>query len=82
MVEVSSPTRTDGANFEKLSHTIKLLQEVSVQKAYKFRMLEIASNPSSGESRIGLLRVAYEGGCDLSMRCTAKNLICVKAVFS
>lgn len=37
----------------------------SVADAYMQRMLEIASRPSN-LSRLGLLRIAYEGGCELT----------------
>lgn len=63
-VQVSNPVDADGATTALAS--IEGIKSVSsVEEAYRTRMLAIASQPSR-LSRLGLLRIAYEGGCELS----------------
>lgn len=63
-VQVSNPVDPDGASVA-LASIEGIRSAGSVAEAYTRRMLEIASRPSS-MSRLGLLRIAYEGGCELS----------------
>lgn len=63
-VQVSNPIDDDGAR-TVLDAIGDIRSASSVADSYFQRMREIATRPSR-LSRLGLLRIAYEGGCELS----------------
>jgi hypothetical protein len=63
-VQVANPVDDESAKFV-LEQVANIRTAQSVADAYFERMREIASRPSR-MSRLGLLRIAYEGGCELS----------------
>jgi hypothetical protein len=63
-VQVSNPVDSDGAK-SVLEAVARIQAASSAAEAYCHRMLEIASAPTH-LSRLGLLRIAYEGGCNLA----------------
>ncbi|HHH28369.1 MAG TPA: hypothetical protein ENK57_08500 [Polyangiaceae bacterium] len=66
-VEVSNPYPADSQGPQKVQSIIAALGEYSCAKdAYTARLRELAEMPmGANESRLGLLRIAYEGGCEL-----------------
>jgi hypothetical protein len=69
-VIVENPIAPDDPSVERLLGTLRKIESFpSAEAAYRARMLEIASASDELEtSRLGLVRVAYEGGCRLSAR--------------
>jgi hypothetical protein len=63
-VQVSNPVDDEGARIV-LGAIADIRATDSVADSYFQRMREIATRPSR-ISRLGLLRIAYEGGCELS----------------
>lgn len=63
-VQVSNPVDPEAAT-TALASIDGIESASSVADAYRARMFEIASRPSR-LSRLGLLRIAYEGGCKIS----------------
>ena len=65
-VEVQNPVDVASDNVRDLLETIDWLRGFpSAEDAYRERMLEVAKAPI-GVSRLGLARIAYEAGCELS----------------
>lgn len=67
-IEVQNPIREGDPHVEDLEATLEWIrQQDSAESAYRARLLEIASAPDDpGASKLGLVRVAYEGGCHLN----------------
>jgi hypothetical protein len=63
-VQVSNPVDDEAARVV-LDAIGSIRSAASVADSYFHRMREIASRPSR-LSRLGLLRIAYEGGCELT----------------
>ena len=63
-VQVANPVDDESAKFV-IDAIANIRNAPSIADSYFARMREIASRPSR-MSRLGLLRIAYEGGCDLS----------------
>lgn len=66
-VEVASPARQDSDKVEELMRTVGLISNAeSPLAAYQQRLTELATtDPKSGRSQLGLVRIAYESGCDI-----------------
>ena len=66
-VEVQNPIRDDDPQVNELKHTLAWIAgHESAEAAYRARLIEIANAPDDpGASKLGLVRVAYEGGCEL-----------------
>jgi hypothetical protein len=66
-ITVENPIKVGDAGVADLLRTIAWLQDFpTAAEAYRARLMEIAAAPAdSGGSRLGLVRVAYEGGCKL-----------------
>ena len=66
-VEVSNPYPADSDGPRRVQSIIETLGEYATAKdAYTARLRELGEMPmGANESRLGLLRIAYEGGCDL-----------------
>jgi hypothetical protein len=65
-VEVENPVDASSEDTQELIRTIDWLRTFpSAEEAYHAKLLEVAAS-SSGASRLGLARIAYEGGCELS----------------
>lgn len=64
-VQVENPVDAESAHVAELVRTIDWLHsQPSAETAYRSRLLEVAASPR-GMSRLGLARIAYEGGCSL-----------------
>ncbi|HVH48054.1 MAG TPA: hypothetical protein VM925_37225 [Labilithrix sp.] len=64
-VEVENPVDATSEDTRELLRTIDWLKTFpSAEHAYRAKLLEAATAPT-GVSRLGLARIAYEGGCEL-----------------
>lgn len=64
-VEVEHPCDPTSEDVHELLRTIEWLKTFpSAEQAYRAKLLE-AATASAGVSRLGLARIAYEGGCEL-----------------
>lgn len=64
-VEIEHPVDTTSEDLKELLRTIEWLKTFpSAEHAYRAKLLE-AATATSGVSRLGLARIAYEGGCEL-----------------
>jgi len=64
LVSVENPIKPDAA--AELGRILDSIRTAgSADEAYRARLLEVAANPQSGVSGLGLVRVAYEGNCTL-----------------
>ena len=76
-VTVENPIGADRSAVAQLQKTLEWIGSFeSSAHAYRARLLEIASadDEGSGVSRIGLVRVAYEGNCTLSAEVDGNTL--------
>lgn len=66
-IEVQNPIRDGDSRVADLKSTLAWIRsQDSAESAYRARLLEIANAPDDpGASKLGLVRVAYEGGCEL-----------------
>lgn len=63
-VDVASPIEPASPHFENVKRTIAWISRFpSARDAYVARMQAIAEDPEIGVSRMGLVRIAYEGPC-------------------
>jgi hypothetical protein len=83
VVTVENPCATaDDPNVAALLGVVRWLRGYpDAAEAYRARLLEIASSPREHASGLGLVRVAYEGGCTLSAEVT-DQLVRVVAVLT
>lgn len=66
-VRVQSPVDPDGDNVHRLFETIEWINSHDdPEDAYRARLLAIASEREDAFNRLGLVRVAYEGGGKIS----------------
>jgi hypothetical protein len=68
-VSVENPVRRGDAHAEEVLRTLGWMRGFSsVSEAYRAKLLEIAADTdrSPGHSKLGLVRVAYEGNCQLT----------------
>lgn len=77
-VQVSNPIDDESAR-AVLDAIANIRSAASVAEAYLQRMREIVSRPSR-LSRLGLLRIAYEGGCELTAEVQAGILTVTAAI--
>lgn len=64
-VEVENPVDASSEDTQELIRTIDWLRSFpSAEEAYHAKLLEVAATAGGG-SRLGLARIAYEGGCEL-----------------
>jgi hypothetical protein len=64
-VEVEHPVDRDSDDVHELLRTLEWLKTFpSAEHAYRAKLLE-AATATTGVSRLGLARIAYEGGCEL-----------------
>jgi hypothetical protein len=65
VVEVASPVRDGSPHLANIASTIAWIRRFSTaREAYLARMRAIAEQPD-GHSRMGLVRIAYEGPCEI-----------------
>jgi hypothetical protein len=71
-VSVENPVRPDDPGVAELLRTLAWIAGFpSAQDAYRAKLLEIAASAGDlEESRLGLVRIAYEGSCRLSAEVT------------
>jgi hypothetical protein len=79
-VEVSNPC-PNAEGPQRVEAIIRQLGEFSSPKeAYTARLRELGEMPMGGkESRLGLLRIAYEGGCSLQALTDPGNVLRIRA---
>jgi len=67
-VSVENPVRRGDANAEEVLRTLGWMRSFpSAAEAYRAKLLEIAAaSREPGASKLGLVRVAYEGNCQLT----------------
>jgi hypothetical protein len=80
-VEVSSPIRDGSPHLDRISSTLEWITHFpSAREAYIARMREIAEEPErNGESRMGLVRIAYEGPCAIQANAAPDGVMLVRA---
>jgi hypothetical protein len=80
-VEVVSPVAKTSAHYTNIQATLAWIQKFpSAREAYIARMQAIASEvEKTGESKMGLVRIAYEGPCRLEAVLGEKNDLRVRA---
>ena len=80
-VEVASPVASASAHYANVKKTIDWIQKfASAREAYLARMHAIADNDDvTGESRMGLVRIAYEGPCAIDARLGEGEVLYVSA---
>lgn len=67
-VEVANPVNPDSDALKELLATIAWLKSFpSAEEAYRARLLEVATSPK-GVSKLGLVRIAYEGNCTIDAK--------------
>jgi hypothetical protein len=79
-VSVANPVRGDGPHVREVLATLAWLATFpSAKEAYRAKLLEIAASPDDlNASRLGLVRIAYEGNCTLRAE-VAGNVLRVTA---
>lgn len=77
-VEVSNPVSNFGGA-EEVVNTVRWIRSMpSVQEAFSAKLQEIASD-NTGSSGLGLVRIAYEGGCSLDATVAPNHVLTVRA---
>ncbi len=81
-VTVEHPVNAGSESVKVLMNTLTWLNSFpSAADAYRARLCELAENPPQiGISRLGLARVAYEGGCVLTAEIKGNSLRMVGAI--
>jgi hypothetical protein len=75
LITVSSPVEPDSDNVRKLFETIEWIQSHErPEDAYRARLLEIAKQRQGTFNRLGLVRVAYEGGGIITAKVDGKSV--------
>jgi len=79
-VSVENPVQHDDENAEQVLKTLGWMRRFSSPiDAYRAKLLEIAAaDRSPGNSRLGLVRIAYEGNCTLTAE-LARGVLRVQA---
>ncbi len=81
-VSVENPLKDSDKNAAELMKAIEWINSyASPEEAYRARMLAIAQDINESASRLGLIRIAFEGNCRLSAR-LAKGAVTVTATLS
>jgi hypothetical protein len=81
-VSVQNPLKLDDTNAHQLMTSLEWINSFPTpEAAYRARMLQIAQDESGDESpsRLGLVRIAFEGNCRLSAKID-KNTVTVSAI--
>lgn len=69
---------SDAANLSALSETLAKIQSANAFDLYVERLEQIRDNPD-GHSRMGLVRIAYEGEYSLTLRQLSPNEVEIRA---
>jgi hypothetical protein len=80
-VEVASPVLAGSPHLKRIAATLEWIERFSTaREAYIARMRAIAEEPEkSGESKMGLVRIAYEGPCAISATASGDGVMRVRA---
>ena len=74
-VSVENPLKDQDKNAAELLKAIEWINSYgSPEEAYRARMLSIAQDINESASRLGLVRIAFEGNCRLSARLAADTV--------
>ena len=77
-VEVSNPV-SDLTGAEEVVKTVRWIKSMpSVEEAFSVKLQAIAQE-NTGSSGLGLVRIAYEGGCSLDATVAANQVLTVRA---
>lgn len=78
-IEVTNPIRSE-AEHEAVQATLAWISGfASPREAYIARIRELAEEVEPEQNRLGLVRVAYEGGCQLEATLLPGRMLCVRA---
>lgn len=73
-VQVENPVDPGGPEVADLQKTLAwIAEQESAEAAYRKRLLEVAAGVP-GDGKLGLVRVAYEGSCELNADLTADTV--------
>lgn len=77
VIDVASPVAPASDHYATLRATLDRIRTFPTRRdAYLARMREIAEQPAgSGISRMGLVRIAYEGACRIEARLTEDDML-------
>ena len=82
-VMVENPVRREGEDVKELLRVIAMLGASSSreerEEAYRARLIELAASDELSSSRLGLLRIAYEGNCTLRAKILENGNLCTTA---
>jgi hypothetical protein len=80
-VEVASPIREGSPHLERIASTLEWISHFpTARDAYIARMRAIAEQPEkTGESKMGLVRIAYEGPCAIEANAAPDGVMRVRA---
>jgi hypothetical protein len=79
-VDVSSPMKQGSKNFDEIKKTIEWIRSFpSPKEAYFERIRELAEGGTKKKSRMGLVRIAYEGPCSIQPELQQDGLLHMKA---
>jgi hypothetical protein len=80
-VEVASPISEGSPHLARISSTLEWIANFpNAREAYIARMRAIADEPGrTGESKMGLVRIAYEGPCAIQASAAADGVMHVRA---
>ena len=83
LVTVENPVDPGSRNIEELRETIAWIKSYpTAEQAYHARLLEIAMGSPEDQSRLGLVRVAFEGDCSLEASVSADHVVRVCARYA
>lgn len=80
-IEVASPVASGSADYASVRRTLEWIKKFgTAREAYIARMHAIAEeDESSGESRMGLVRIAYEGPCNIEATLSTDEVLSIRA---
>lgn len=67
----------DPGDLERLVEIVDRLRDGDPAELYNQRLIEIAMNPETDSGRLGLFRIAYEGGFRLARRTEGRSVIII-----
>jgi hypothetical protein len=81
-VEVASPVATSSKHYENVQKMVAWIQKFgTAREAYIARMHAIADQEdATGESRMGLVRIAYEGPCAIEVMLEHPEMLRIRAL--
>lgn len=78
-VTVSNPVDAANPGVLELLERLRDIDQTTPEEAYLARIQSLLSDPAAGPGGLGLLRMAYEGGCRISADVKAGGVLHVRA---